>query len=280
MNITRIAVLGVAVVAAVAAVLMVRGMIGGGTPAVQASVQPKTTVDVLVAAHDIQPGRVLDAASVQWAGWPKDAVQASFITKENQPDLTKVTAGIVVRAPLVSGQPITDASIVRAGAAGFLAATIAPGKRAVSIPISADTGAGGFILPNDRVDVIFTRDMTAGGSQKDFRSQTILRDVRVLAMDQTARMEKDQQSTVAKTATLELSPQDAELLAQAQPSGILSLALRALGDGSESVAAKAPVKRIGPAAVSVAVIRYGVMRGGGPETAASGGNAGSAGRPQ
>jgi pilus assembly protein CpaB len=279
MNITRIAVLCVAVVAAVAAVLMVRGMIGGGTPAVQASVQPKTTVDVLVASHDIAPGRVLDAASVRWTGWPKEAVQANFITKDTQPDLAKVTAGIVVRAPLVSGQPITDASIVRAGAAGFLAATIAPGKRAVSMPVSAETGAGGFVLPNDRVDVLLTRDATNGGSVKNFRTQTILRDVRVLAIDQTARMEKDQQSAVAKTATLELSPQDAELIAQAQPSGILSLALRALGDDSEDTVAKTSVKRIGPTALSVAVIRYGVMRGGGPEANANG-NAAPAGRPQ
>jgi pilus assembly protein CpaB len=101
----------------------------------------------------------------------------------------------------------------------------------------------------------------------------------VLAIDQTARMEKDQQSAVAKTATLELSPQDAELIAQAQPSGILSLALRALGDSGEDPVAKAAVKRIGPTALSVAVIRYGVTRGGGPEASANG-NAAQAGRPQ
>src|SRR5437016_716029 len=141
MNVTRIAILGVAAIAAGAAALLVRGMLGGGTPSSQASLPPPpTTVEVLVAAKDIIPGHA--------------------------------------------------------------------------------------------VDVVFTRDMSGGNGPKNFQSETILRDVRVLAVDQTAHQEKDQQSVVGKTATLELTPEQAELIARSQPSGILSLALRALGDSS------------------------------------------------
>jgi hypothetical protein len=160
MNFTRIAILAVAAIAAGAAALLVRGMLGGGTPPVQASLPPPAaTLDILVAAKDIPPGRALDTASVRWESWPKNSVSNIFITRQAQPDINKAVAGVVVRSPLTTGQPITEASIVRAGATGFLAATITPGMRAVSIPISAATGAGGLILPNDRVDVVLTRDI-------------------------------------------------------------------------------------------------------------------------
>src|SRR5438045_9636423 len=131
MNVTRIAILGVAAIAAGAAALLVRGMLGGGTPASQASLPPPpTTIEVLVASKDITPGHALDVGLVRWEAWPKTAVAGSFITKTSQPDIAKAVEGVVVRAPLVTGQPITDGSIVRTGATGFLAATLTPGLRA------------------------------------------------------------------------------------------------------------------------------------------------------
>jgi pilus assembly protein CpaB len=263
MNITRVIVLCVAAIAAGAAALLVRGMLGGGTPDVQASLPPPAvTAEVLVASKEIAPGRVLDVDSVRWDAWPKGSVSDAFITKEAQPDMSKAVAGIVVRAPLVSGQPITDASIVRAGSAGFLAATLAPGMRAVSMAVSAETGAGGFVLPNDRVDVILTRDVTGGSGQiKIYRSQTILHDVRVLAVDQTAQQPKDQQAEVVKTATLELTPAQSELIEVSRAAGTLSLALRALGDSSDdTLQREAEAYRDRLKGDEVKVIRYGVCR--------------------
>jgi pilus assembly protein CpaB len=181
-----------------------------------------------------------------------------------------------VRAPLVAGQPIGDTSVVRAGTAGFLAATVKPGLRAIGVSVTAQTSAGGFILPNDRVDVVLTRDISNGSSKKEFVSQTILRDVRVLAIDQTAKQEKDKDSVVGKTATLELTPAQSEVLAQAEQQGIVSLALRALGDstGEPATANAEPdkSKEVKPAAIAataprrprtneIVVFRYGHRQG-------------------
>jgi pilus assembly protein CpaB len=255
MNLTRIVVLCVALVAAGAAVLVMRGMLGGGTPTVQASVPPPTTADVLVASKDIASGRVLAIDSVRWQSWPQSSVSDAFIVRTPESKVEKVVEGVVVRAPLVAGQPITEASIVHSGSAGFMAATLSPGMRAVSIAISEETGAGGFILPNDRVDVIQTRDLSQGGGTKNFQAQTILRDVRVLAIGQAADQPKDAQVVTGKTATVELTPYQSELIQQARLQGTLSLALRPLGDSDGSVETA-----FGRRDAGVNVIRYGVAR--------------------
>jgi pilus assembly protein CpaB len=273
MNVMRYAILGVAFIAAAAAVLLARGMLGGGTPVTQAAPAPVVVTEILVASKDIAPGHTLDPDLVHWESWPKKSVPAGFIVKENEPDISKVVAGVVVRAPIVTGQPISDSSIVRAGATGFLAATIKPGMRAIAVPVNADTSAGGFILPNDRVDVVLSRDVSGGTGFKNFESATILRDVRVLAVDQTAQPQKDQQSVVGKTATLELTPDQAELLARSQQMGVLSLALRALGDSSGEPVAEVAKKRAPPIVFAgprvekepkVVVYRYGLVRSGDP----------------
>src|SRR5437868_4262096 len=212
MNVTRIAILAVAAIAAGAAALLVRGMLGGGTQTVQASLPPPAiTTDVLVAAKEVPPGQALDAASVRWEAWPKSSIASSFITKDAQPDIAKAIARVVVRSPLVPGEPVTDANTVHTDSAGFLAATVTPGMRAVAIPVTADSAAGGFILPNDRVDVILTHDVSGGVGTKDFQSETLLRNVRFLAIDQTSKPQKDSDSQVGKTATLELSEGQAEV---------------------------------------------------------------------
>jgi pilus assembly protein CpaB len=277
MNVMRFAILAVALIAATTAVLLARGMLGGGTPATQAATSPQLALtEVLVAAKDISPGQVLEPAAVRWAEWPKNSVPGTFISKEAQPDVAKAVEGMVVRAPLVAGQPIGDGSVVRAGSAGFLAATIKPGMRGIGVTVNANTSAGGFILPNDRVDVVLTRDISNGSSKKEFVSQTILRDVRVLAIDQTAKQEKDKDSVVGKTATLELTPAQSEVLAQAEQQGVVSLALRALGDSTgEPATANAepdkskeakPVRIIAagprrPRTNEIVVFRYGHRQG-------------------
>jgi pilus assembly protein CpaB len=272
MNVTRIAILAVAATAAGAAALLVRGMLGGGTPEVEASVAPPPvmTTDVLVASTTVPPGRQLDVGVVRWDSWPNTSVSDAFITKAEQPDMAKAVEGIIVRSPLVAGQPITDLNTVRTDARGFMAATLMPGMRAVAMPVSADTGAGGFLLPNDRVDVILTHDVSDGGGQKIWRSDTILQDVRLLAIDQTAEpapaaaegtaTAADNQSKVGKTATLELAPAQAELLHRARASGTLYLTLRSLGDSKGRALARIPA--LGPSNLSKrTVVRYGVVRG-------------------
>jgi pilus assembly protein CpaB len=151
--------------------------------------------------------------------------------------------------------------VIKAQGASFMSATISPGRRAVSIGISAEQGAGGFILPNDRVDVILTRQVGSSGSEKDFQSVTILHNIRVLAIDQTAKPDNNAQSAVGKTATLELTEEQAELVAQSAADGTLSLALRALGETDAALRTDESNYSRHDTSAAMSVIRYGVARG-------------------
>jgi len=256
MNRSRIIILGFAALAAIVAAFLVRGLLGGGTEKSAAATAPQqvSTVQVLVAASNIQAGTKLTADTVRWQVWPKSAVDSSFITASGGADLAKIIDGTVARAPLVAGEPLSTTKVVHADAVGFMAAQLAPGMRAVSIGISVQSGAGGFVLPNDRVDVLLTQPI--GGAQHSFATQTILNDVRVLAVDQTFSQAADEKVVVGKTATLELSPRQAEAIARASASGTLSLSLRPLADNSTGNT----LASAGDGGVSV--IRYGVSRAG------------------
>ena len=190
------------------------------------------TVDVLIAKSDIGKGQTLSAGDLSWQAWPAATATGNFIRKADQPNALEKLSGMIVRAPFVAGEPIRDTKLVDSKGAGFMAAILPAGMRAVSTQISPETGAGGFILPNDRVDVIVTvrgnRDADKGGGA----SETILRNVRVLAIDQAIEEKNGQKVVVGKTATLELSPGQAETLALSQQLGTLSLALRSIADGS------------------------------------------------
>lgn len=257
MNKQRMIILGLAGVAAIVVALLVRALVGGGTQKVEAAAPaPKIAMaHVLVASQALQPGQTLSPAQVRWQDWPAHSVDSSFITETNTPSIATAVQGTVVRAPLVEGEPLTTAKIVRSDSAGFMAATLEPGARAVSIGISVESGAGGFILPNDRVDVILTTQI--GQSQHAFRSRTILSNVRVLAVDQTYTQDKDQRVVLAKTATLELAPDQAEIVARAQASGTLSLSLRPLGENGSADHTVAGNKRPAESG-DVQVIRYGI----------------------
>jgi len=262
MNVTRIAILSVAAIAAGAAALLVRGMLGGGTAVVEASAPPPPAVtEVLVASKSVAPGRVLEVDAVRWEAWPNGSVLDTFVTKTQQPDMGKAIEGMVVRSPLVIGQPITNANVVHTDAKGFMAATVTPGMRAIATPINVDSGVGGFLLPNDRVDIILTHDVSNGEGPKMFQADTILRDVRLLAIDQTSQPMDDEQTQVGKTATLELTPAQAELLQMAHAAGTLTLTLRSLGDSTDQTLASIPGMRAGKAPNAFTVIRYGVVRG-------------------
>ena len=259
MNRSRIIVLVLAAFAAGAVALLMRGLLGGGTEPVKAAIAPApaATLNVLVASAAIQPGAAITPSMVRWQSWPKSSVDASFIAQQGNPDPGAIVKGTVARAPMIEGEPLTNTKIVHADAASFMSAQLSPGMRAVSIAISTDTGAGGFILPNDRVDVVLTHQMPG---QHNFSSHVILSNVRVLAMDQTFTQDKDQKTVLAKTATLELSPGQATKLTSSAASGTLSLTLRALGDNAnQNVAAKANDDGEDN---EVTVVRYGIAHGG------------------
>lgn len=263
MNTKRLIVLGLAGVMAIVAALLARGMMGGGTPKSEAKVPPIVMSDVLVASTNLQPGQALTADQVRWQKWPASFVDASFITRGSVASLDDVVKGTVVRSPLTTGQPITNTAIVHGSAAGFMAAMLNPGMRAISITISADSGAGGFILPNDRIDLILTRKADAS----HVSSSIILTDVRVLAVDQTFKQDKDTKTVIGKTATLEVTPGQAEQVARAQNQGVLSLALRPLTSGDTPVASnatgsgsRASTSGGDEGGDQVAIIRYGVTR--------------------
>lgn len=271
MNSKRLIVLGIALVAATGAALLVRGMVGGGTPKVEAKLPPPIPMsEVLVANANLQPGQPLTPELVHWQKWPANSVDASFITHNESPSIDAAVKGTVVRMPLIAGQPITNTGIVHADTAGMMSAMLNPGMRAVSITISTDSGAGGFILPNDRIDLILSQKTNTNPPQ--VHAHTILSNVRVLAVDQIYKQDKDTKTVIAKSATLELTPRQAELVEKAQNQGMLSLALRPLNDAQAGVASNTvpmPVAsptfdqdaepgNTGNSGSGVNVIRYGV----------------------
>jgi pilus assembly protein CpaB len=202
-------------------------------PEVAPQVQPET-VDVLVARADIPMGTAMSPGDVQWQAWPASASTGNFIRKNSRPAAIEDLSGWVARVPFVAGEPIREAKLVNAKGSGFMAAILPTGMRAVSTQISPETGAGGFILPNDRVDVILTRrdgDNKAAGESRT--SETILSNIRVLAIDQNIEEKNGQKVVVGKTATLELGPGQAETLVLSQQIGSLSLSLRSVTDASQ-----------------------------------------------
>ena len=263
----RILVLLVALGAAGMAALLLGGFFGGKTKASAAAGPVVEMTEVLVAAKDIDVGHAVLAEDLKWQKWPKDALSAPFITKDANPAGLESMVGAVARTVLFTGEPATDAKLVRAESSSFMAATLAPGMRAVSVEIREETGAGGFILPNDRVDVVVTVETgnSDEGGGKRVASRTLLQNLRVLAVGQTFRetagsAEAESQNVSAKTATLEVSSASAGLLQQGAEAGKLSLSLRGL------TAADTPITAIRvPAGTggqrrpnsTITIIRYG-----------------------
>ena len=260
MNTKRLIVLGMAGIMAIAVAFLVRGMMGGGTPDATAKVAPQMPMsEVLVASSALQPGQALAADQLRWQKWPSSSVDSTFITRDSVGSIDDVVKGSVVRSPLTAGQPVTNSAIVHGDAVGLMAAMLNPGMRAISMPVTTDSGAGGFILPNDRVDLILIRK--ADGNHVN--SSTLLTDIRVLAVDQTFKQDKDTKTVIGKTATLEVTPAQAEQVAKAQNQGTLSLSLRPLVSGDTPVASNAPASgRTGDqeGGDQVSIIRYGIAR--------------------
>jgi len=240
MKAARLVVLGIAVAAGGLAALLAGG---GGEQAPPPPPPPQiATIEVLVAKNDIGIGTALSEGDLQWQTWPASASNPAFILKSEHADAIQQYAGSIVRVPMAAGEPVRDNKIIKAKGSGYMAAILPSGLRAMSVEISPETGAGGFILPNDRVDVILTRrdreDEKPGGAETQV-SETILSDVRVLAIDQLVQEKEGQRVVVGRTATLELTPVQAEMLASARRTGALSLTLRSIVDAN---AKRAPEK--------------------------------------
>jgi pilus assembly protein CpaB len=252
MKAARVVVLAVAVVAGGAAFLLAGR--ADKTPKPHAQAPAIATVDVLVAKADIPMGHKLTPGDMQWQAWPPSAANANFITKTSRPTAIDQLAGSIARAPFVTGEPIRETKLVKADGSGYMAAILPSGMRAVSTQISAETGAGGFILPNDHVDVLLTR---RAQNDEKANSEIILNNIRVLAIDQTVEEKNGQKVVVGKTATLELTPRQSETLTLAHQLGTISLALRSITDVNAKTASNDDEddnQRRG----SVSIVRFGV----------------------
>ncbi|MEG6508453.1 Flp pilus assembly protein CpaB [Methyloligella sp. 2.7D] len=251
----RVIVLGIAFAAALGAALIARNMVSG--PGEVRTVEKTVgATQVLVAAQDIDLGDSIDAADLRWQEWPEKGITPDFIIQQNDADAIEQLAGSVARAPFVADEPILRDKLVKLGEGGVLAAILPSGMRAVSTPISEESAAAGFILPNDRVDVILSREITVGSKEQQV-SETVLQNVRVLAIGQQLETQGDQKVVSGATATLELTPRQAEVLSLARSMGPLSLSLRSLADAKRKPGeATADLDREGRG--SVRMLKYGV----------------------
>jgi pilus assembly protein CpaB len=227
-------------------------------PAPAEPVAQLPTAEVLVAKSDIALGQTVRPEDLQWQTWPAATASSSFIRRSDRPNAVTQVAGSIARAPFITGEPIREQKLVKADGSGFMAAILPIGMRAVSTEIAPETGAGGFILPNDRVDVILTRRVKnpERPSLPDIVvSEIVLSNIRVLAIDQAPKEKDGQNAVLGKTVTLELKPDQTIALAGSRQAGTLSLALRSIADANAAEANQDDQTR---RSVSVNVVRYGI----------------------
>ena len=185
---------------------------------------------MLVARNPVHTGQIVKPDDLRWQSWPEGSMAPTYIVEGKRPMSDFV--GAVARGPIAAGEPITDGKLVLTGTRGFMAAVLQPGTRAVSVPITATTAVSGFIYAGDRVDVLLTHVLqnTGDKSEQHTATETVLRNARVIAMDQRLDFSPGDKPDVAKTATLELTPKQSEIITLAVKMGDLSLALRSLQD--------------------------------------------------
>jgi pilus assembly protein CpaB len=226
----RVVMLTVALGCAIGAGLLAKGILGKKSEDTVVEVNTTKTVDVLVAAKDVLTGGKFSEGTLVWRAWPKDNVLPSMITKDAKPDALQELLTARARLALYEGETLIDKKILRPGQGGFMGALLPKGMRAISVAISSRSSAGGFILPDDRVDVIVTKKINGSDVVK---SETVLSNVRVLAINQIFRQAAEGDATTVEkgeTATLELTPQQSEVISMVESSGELRLALRSIAE--------------------------------------------------
>jgi len=254
----RVLVLGIAILAAGGAAMLARGLIST-TEKVVTIEKDVSSIRVLVAAKDVNLGDAVRSKDLKWQPWPSDGATKGYITQKNKPKALSEFEGAIARAPFLEGEPITNQKLIKKSDGGVMAAILPAGMRAISTPIREETAAGGFILPTDRVDVIVTRRLKTA-NREEHVSDTVLRNVRVLAIGQNIEQKGDKKVANGKTATLELTPRQAELLTLAHSMGDISLALRSLADANPG--AKGPQSDgqalAGERGAPIKLMKYGV----------------------
>ncbi len=209
---------------------------GASTPQAEAASKVPMGPKVLVSQRALPVGTIITADALAFQNWPKDMVQDAYFV-EGEADMSKLL-GTVVRNPITAGEPVTQGSLVAPGDRGFLAAALGAGMRAVTIPVSARTGVAGFVFPGDHIDLVLTQSVKGGDGQALKASETILKNLRVLATDQTTDQETIEGKTRVRTfstVTLEVTPKLAEKVAVAQTIGTISLSLRSIADNSSEL---------------------------------------------
>jgi len=297
MSLRNILFLALAVVVAAGTAIYVKTWIGAERARAEAKAPGQTprklaVTMVLVAKKALPAGSFVKPDLLEWKPWPEDGIIEGYLVKQpgatgkdgDAEDPRQAFEGAVVRTELAAGQPVTEDRVVHPGERGFLAAVLEPGLRAVSVPVNATTGISGFIFPGDWVDLLLTMRVKSdenGKAKTRYFSQTLLAGIRVLAIDQSVE-NVDGKPAPAKTATLQVTPKQAEEIAIALTMGDLSLSLRSLARDDEAPAAAKPVpnsytldmdvynmlgdKRLFGAAKAAGQQVY-VLRGGDAETA-------------
>ena len=237
MDVKKVALLIGALVIAVVTAVMAKNMFTGAG-AEQAAAAPAVPLGpkVLVARKSLPVGTIIDAESLAYQAWPQELVQGAYYTEGSPDGNVAKMIGTVVRNPITAGQPITQGALVGPNDRGYLAAALGPGMRAVTVPVSVTSGVGGFIFPGDRVDMVLTQTVAGGGEGSPLRvSETIVRNLRVLATDQRIDGKNAEGKTEVKTfatVTFEATPKISEKIAVAQSLGTLSLSLRSIADNT------------------------------------------------
>ena len=228
----KLALLTGALVVAVATALAARSLFAGAaTPQAIAVEAPQPTgPKVLVAKRGLPVGTIISADAVGYQPWPAELVQDAYYV-DGETEVDKLL-GTVVRYPITAGEPVTQGALVKPGDRGFLAAALGPGMRAITVNVSDRTGVAGFVFPGDRVDMMLTQTVEGDG-QALRATETILRNVRVLATDQSTESAVEEGKTVVRTfrtVTLEVTPRMAERISVAQTIGTIGLSLRSIAD--------------------------------------------------
>lgn len=254
----RILILATALAAGLGAAFMVAGS-KSPPPATRVVSAPTLPMeDVLVAAKEIGFGSVIQDGDLRWQSWPRASVPPGVIRRAIMPNAIANLKGALTRNPIGRGEPLYADRLIQPGTASFMAAILPAGTRAIAININSQgaTTAGGFILPNDHVDVIhtFKDEEAARGGGDGMVSETILRNVRVLAIGQNIQQQGDQRVVVGSNATLELTPRQVEKIVLAQRDGQLSLSLRSMADTSATTNDDEPLRKSG----DMTIVRFGV----------------------
>ncbi|MDQ4087645.1 MAG: Flp pilus assembly protein CpaB [Pseudomonadota bacterium] len=237
MDVRKLALLfGALMIAAVTAVMAKNMFTGASAPEASAAPVVPAGPEVLVATRALPVGTIIDAEAFRFQPWPQGLVQDQYYVRGRPNADPSSLIGTVVRTEISAGQPVTRGAVIRPGERGYLAAALGPGMRAVTVAVSETSGVAGFVFPGDRVDLVLTQEVGAGGEGSPLRvSETIIRNIRVLAVDQRINARDENGNQVARnvsTVTFEATPKIAEKIAVAQRIGSLSLSLRSLADNT------------------------------------------------